>query len=60
MKERKLMVVHNICEPISCLDVHVWWLLCIWTTKDLKTHGFLYETLRARKGLGFLCLSEGY
>ncbi len=61
MKERELMVVHNICEDISCLDVHVvWWLFFIWTTKDLKTHGFLYGTLRDRKRLGFLCLSEGY
>jgi hypothetical protein len=61
MKERKLMVVHNICEDISCLDVHVvWWLFFIWITKDLKTHGFLYGTLKDMKGLGFLCLNEGY
>jgi hypothetical protein len=39
MKEKELMVVHNICEDISCLDVHiVWWLFLIWTTKDLKKH----------------------
>lgn len=61
MKERKLMVVHNILEDISCLDVHVVWsLFFIWTTKDLKTHEFLYGTLKDRKGLGFVCFNEGY
>jgi hypothetical protein len=51
VKEKKLMVVHNIREDNFLLGCsYVWWLFFIWTTKDLKTHEFLYGTLKDIKG----------